>query len=265
MSLCESIDTLSMAYLDEELAAEERREVELHLTECAGCRDHFEGERADQSLLRKALSAPPAPDLLRAKLARALDAEDRSLAKVERRRWTQWMLPGSAMLAAAAAIAVFVTVRPPDGHVGVVASDALKRTNRSLPLEVQGASTGGWVHQHFPTVQQPQFVEPGTQLLGARATAIMGHDAVMFSYAVSTGLDSFPVTVFAMEHDVTEAELGGDVVQVGNHTLRLIQQPDKFAVVYVDSEHRVYVFVAPTLTPDQLLQVVASSNLVGNN
>jgi len=34
MSLCESIDTLAMAYLDDELAAEERHELEAHLTEC---------------------------------------------------------------------------------------------------------------------------------------------------------------------------------------------------------------------------------------
>ena len=56
MSLCDSIDTLSMAYLDDELAAEERRELELHLTECTSCRAHLDGERAEQATLHRALS-----------------------------------------------------------------------------------------------------------------------------------------------------------------------------------------------------------------
>ena len=38
MSLCESIDTLAMAYLDDELASEERRELETHLHDCNACR-----------------------------------------------------------------------------------------------------------------------------------------------------------------------------------------------------------------------------------
>ena len=73
MSLCESIDTLAMAYLDDELASEERHELEAHLTECADCRAQLEGERADHALIKRALVIAPAPDLLRAKLIRALD------------------------------------------------------------------------------------------------------------------------------------------------------------------------------------------------
>ena len=55
MSLCDSIDTLSMAYLDDELAVEERHELETHLTECAICRTHVDGERADHELLQRVL------------------------------------------------------------------------------------------------------------------------------------------------------------------------------------------------------------------
>ena len=46
MSLCESIDTLAMAYLDDELASEERRELDTHLTECVSCRAEIDGARA---------------------------------------------------------------------------------------------------------------------------------------------------------------------------------------------------------------------------
>src|SRR3954471_18361376 len=107
MSLCKSIATLSMAYLDDELAAEERHELETHVTECASCRAHLEQERAELSLVKRSLTAPPASDMLRARLTRALDEADRSEQKAERRRWYQYALPGSAMVAAVAAIALF--------------------------------------------------------------------------------------------------------------------------------------------------------------
>src|SRR6185503_12894375 len=111
MSLCDSIDTLAMAYLDDELAAEERHELEAHLTECSECRAHVDGERADHALIKRALVIAPAPDLLRAKLIKALDKEDAESSRAQRRRWTQYALPASAMIAAAAAIVMFVGVQ----------------------------------------------------------------------------------------------------------------------------------------------------------
>ncbi len=62
MSLCTSIDTLAMAYLDDELAGEERRELELHLHDCATCRKHVDSESEELGVLRGKLAAPPAPD-----------------------------------------------------------------------------------------------------------------------------------------------------------------------------------------------------------
>ncbi|HEX2687627.1 MAG TPA: zf-HC2 domain-containing protein, partial [Kofleriaceae bacterium] len=168
MSLCQSIDTLSMAFLDDELAAEERRELELHLLDCVNCRHHVDGERADLELVRKALAAPPAPALLKARIARALDAEDAAAARSERRRWSQWILPGSAMLAAAAAILVFVGVGAPSARDSAVTLDVAKQQTHALPLEVQGTSTGPWLRDHFAPVEPPQFTEPGIALLGAR-------------------------------------------------------------------------------------------------
>ena len=63
MSLCPNIETLAMAYLDDELVAEERRELELHILDCGSCRAHVDHERAEIASLRQALVAPPAPDL----------------------------------------------------------------------------------------------------------------------------------------------------------------------------------------------------------
>ena len=75
MTLCQNIETLSMTFLDDELVAEERRELELHLLDCASCRQRVDTERAEIALIRKALVAPPAPALLKARIVRTLDAE----------------------------------------------------------------------------------------------------------------------------------------------------------------------------------------------
>jgi anti-sigma factor RsiW len=264
MSLCESIDTLSMAYLDDELAGEERRELELHLTECASCRAHVDAERADHETLRAALAAPRAPDLLRARIGRALDAEDRLAERAERRRWTGWLLPGSAMLAAAAAIAVFVGVHPAADTAGPVVQEAQRQTQLSMPLEVQGASTGPWLRQHFaPSLTPPQFSEPGIQLTGARLTAISGHDAARLDYRVDEGQGPFRLTALVVR-DVKDDELSaGDEVVVGSRALHVVEAKGQVIVTYVGPDRVGYLFVAPSLSADELVRLVVSSDLIG--
>ena len=84
MSLCQSIDTLAMAYLDDELVVEERRELELHMLDCASCRHHVDHERSELELVRKALAPPPAPPALKVSIQRLLDAEDRAAVRAGR-------------------------------------------------------------------------------------------------------------------------------------------------------------------------------------
>ena len=97
MSLCKSIDTLAMAYLDDELAAEERHELETHLTECATAALTLEQERADLKHDPPCARRPAAPDMLRARL----DACARRGGSVEQKdaapALVQYLLPGSAM------------------------------------------------------------------------------------------------------------------------------------------------------------------------
>jgi anti-sigma factor RsiW len=263
MNLCESIDTLAMAYLDDELATEERHELESHMTQCGSCRAHLDGERAEHTSIVRALAAPPATDLLRAKVAKALDAEDAVRSRAATQRWTRWILPGSSMAAAAAAIAVFafgaLSSGPGSTGTSAVASEAVRQASRPLPLEVQGPNTESWVHQHFASIEAPRFAEPSVQPLGARATAINGHDAVMFSYRVDAGAGAFVLTSVAMDN-VRDDELdGGEAVQVGNHVLHVIQFNRQFGVTYVDPNHRGYIFFAPQVPADELVRLVATA------
>jgi anti-sigma factor RsiW len=263
MSLCSSIDTLSMAFLDDELAPEERRELELHLIDCPSCKQHVEGERADLAMLRGALVAPPAPELLKARIARALDAEDVQETRAVRRRWSQWVLPGTAMLAAAAAIAVFVGVRPSGDSR--IATESVKQQNRSLPLEVQGASTGPWLRQNFAPVEPPQFTEPGIQLIGGRLlpNGIANHDAAMLQYLVDFGAERLSLTAVVLKDVRGDALTDGQVYQVGGLVLRLHDAYGMPAVTYVDPvDHVGYVFTSEHMTPDELLGLVVRTDLI---
>lgn len=266
MSLCQSIDTLSMAFLDDELATEERRELELHLLDCTSCRHHVDGERAELELVRNALVAPPAPALLKARIARSLDAEDLAAARRERRRLSQWLLPGSAMLAAAAAILVFVGVGAPSTQErSAVALDVAKQQTHALPLEVQGTSTGPWLRDHFAPVEPPQFTEPGIALLGARLlpNGVANHDAALLSYLVAIGANRVTLTAVVLK-DLRGDELsGGQAYQTGDLVLRVHNANGMPAVTYVDPRDNVgYVFASERLTAEELIRLVVSTDLI---
>jgi anti-sigma factor RsiW len=262
MSLCKSIDTLAMAYLDNELATEERHELEMHLTECTSCRAHVDGERADQDMLRDALAAPAAPDLLRAKVVRALDAEDRAA----RRRWASYLLPGSAMVAAAAAIAVFVAVKPRGGQPEVkspIARAAVRVETRQLPLEVQGASTAPWVRRNFGQLDLPAEDD----LVGARLMpqGAAGHDAAKLEYQMNSEGRPFVLRVIAVR-DIREDDMqDGDEVKIGGgRTLYVVDgaQEGQAFVTYVDPvRHMGYMYFSPDLDTNELIGIVGG--LVG--
>lgn len=266
MSLCKSIDTLSMAYLDDELAAEERHELEAHLTECAACRAQLEQERADKAMLHRALVAPPASDLFRAKVMRALDEEDRASQKTQRRRWFQYVLPGSAMAAAAAAMLMFFNVQGTTHKPSASINSAAKVTKRPLPLEVQGASTGPWLRANFAPVEPPQFSEASARLMGGRLLpgGIDGRDAAMIAYNVDLSGRQVLLTVLVVR-DLHDGEWNeGKTMRVNNRTMHVVQADDGNQMVsYVDSNHFGYLFLAPDLTVDQLVRLVALTNLVG--
>lgn len=266
MTLCQSIETLSMALLDDELVPEERRELELHLLDCASCRQRVEAERAELELIRKALAAPPAPALLKARIARALDAEDAAAIRSERRRWSRWLLPGSAIAAAAAALLVFVGIGAPSSRESTEVATVVKRQQgRRLPLEVQGASTGPWLRDHFAPVEPPRFTEPGIALLGARLlpNGIANHDAALLQYLVTLGSNRLTLTAFVLKDFQGDELSDGQAYRVGDLVLRVHDVNGTPAVTYVDPDDDVgYVFTSERLTAGELFRLVVSTDLI---
>ena len=270
MSLCDSIDTLAMAYLDDELAVEERHELETHLTECTGCRAEVDGARADQSLIQSSLAAPRAGDSLRMRLALKLDAQDAddaTAARAQRRRWTAYALPGSAILAAAAALAVFVGIgshRAP-ASAGAIETAAMHQQRRSLPLEVTGASTSQWLHNNFAPVEPPTFATPGSKLLGARLLpgGINGHDAALLQYDITVDNQHALLKVVVIDDVKADDMATGDEVQAGERTVHVIESDGVKMVTYVDAARRGFVFSADGLTTQSLVALVGRTALVG--
>jgi anti-sigma factor RsiW len=267
MTLCQNIDTLSMAFLDDELVAEERRELELHLLDCASCRQRVDTERTEIDGLRKALVAPPASALLKARIARTLDAEDVAAIRRERSRWSRWLLPGSAMAAAAAALlVVFLGAGADSGsRESSDVATMVKRQKRGLPLEVQGASTGPWLRKNFAPVEPPQFAEPGINLLGGRLlpNGIANHDAAMLQYLVDFGAERLSLTAVVLKDVRSDAFRDGQAFRVGGLLLRLHDANGMPAVTYIDPvDHVGYVFTSEHMTPDELLGLVVRTDLI---
>ncbi|HMG55237.1 MAG TPA: zf-HC2 domain-containing protein [Kofleriaceae bacterium] len=266
MTLCQSIETLSMAFLDDELVAEERRELELHLLDCAGCRQHVDAERADLSLIRKALVPPPASAMLKARISRALDAEDAAAIRNGRRRWSSWLLPGSAIAAAAAALlVVFGAPRATKSRESSDVATVVKRQSQGLPLEVQGASTGAWLRENFAPVEPPQFAGPGILLLGGRLlpNGIANHDAALLQYLVTFGSERLSLTAVVLKDLRSDAFSDGQAYQVGDLVLRVHNAGGMPAVTYINpSNHVGYVFASERMTAGELLQLVVSTDLI---
>lgn len=281
-SLCDTIETTAMVYLDDELAATERRELELHLIDCAGCRAHVETARGELASLRVGLArvsqVAPAPDLLRARLRRELDAIDAStsataLATVAadddppesrlqrlRRIW----LPTTAALVAAAAIAIFALLPPAAPYAGdTVAHEAVRQQRQGAPLEVQGASTAPWLDRHFrPGVRLPAFADDHVRLLGARLTALAGRPAAQLFYALTQRGVSHDLVAFVVD-DVPAGRLDvGRRVDIGGRRLYAASVYGTATVTYVDASRRGYVFTSPDLSVDELRDVVVGSNLI---
>jgi anti-sigma factor RsiW len=262
--LCQSIDTLAMAFLDHELAPEEQRELEVHLHQCAGCHSHVAAEQAQLMSMRQALAAPAATDMFRAAMSRRLDELEHTATVAARRaRWQRWMLPGAAMAAAAAALVFFVANRPVE-HDTALAKDAVRQQLRPAPLEVSGPSTMPWLREHFEAgVTPPVFPSARVVLMGARLTSVAGRDAAQLLYEVR-GDDGgrFGLTAFVVQ-GVTSSDLptGQNVDVGGGVVLRVSIADGTPSVSFVDGG-KAYIFVTRELSAQALLEVVTAADLV---
>lgn len=256
--MCSSIDTLSMAYLDEELAGEDRRELELHLLECASCRDYVQAERQEAATRRQLLAAPPAPDLVRAKVMKLLDREDQQTARTALRdRLSRWLLPGSSMAVAAAAMLVFVFLREPSTGTSLPVAKV-----QQAPMSVTGVHTGSWVQEQLDA-PAPSF-GAGIELVGAGATMVDGNRELLhLVYEVDfSSRQRLQLEAFLFRARDGELRDGQAVRSSEGHTVRVTRLDGMPAITYLDERGIGYIFVSHDLTERALLEQVLSSDLI---
>jgi anti-sigma factor RsiW len=136
---CARLEPRIGAYLDDELDAPARREVERHLGECPACRVLHARRRALGAALRERLPAFAAPDVLRGRLEGALlaaravpKASSPDAAVVRRWRWTA--VAAAALLAVTTGYGVLAP-RGGGSPDEAIAHDVLSSHVRSLMPE----------------------------------------------------------------------------------------------------------------------------------
>jgi anti-sigma factor RsiW len=264
MSLCESIDTLAMAYLDDELAPEERRELETHLTECTSCRGEIDGARADQSLIQGSLVAPRATDTMRMRLLRSFDEADRETARADRKRMSSWLLPGGAIAAAAAAILVFVGVgmQQPQREHGSIAHVAAAQLRSAQPLETV-SSNPGESEQLFTGTDVPTFEDTSSKLIGKRLVNVDGHRAGLAAFEITLNGRRATLKVLVVP-DLHDGEMtDGDETQAKGRWVHVGQDQGLPFVTYIDKNRNGYMFTSESLSAEELIDLVGKTSLVG--
>lgn len=75
---CASVLTLAYEYLDGEIRADQGRELEMHLSRCAGCREHIERERVFLRSLRARFAGERCPEVVRERISEAMRSRGQS-------------------------------------------------------------------------------------------------------------------------------------------------------------------------------------------
>lgn len=215
---CRDLEPQLTPYLDEELIAEARAEVEGHLATCTACAQLAERERHTLHRLREAAraGAPTAPEAFKARLFASVrhDAERQRNARAAR-----WV-----------AVAAGVTVAAVVGHQQyrshqrrLFEQDAALRHARHFPLEIeqpQAAALEQWFGgklDHRVTV--PRF--PNARAAGARLLQVRDKPAAYIRY--DTARQQLGLFVFHDDHDV---DVGAEPALGSSHGYNVVSWRD---------------------------------------
>ncbi len=167
---CLELDRLLYPYLDGELLAAEKLELEQHFACCAGCSSTVETERNALAIVRAAGKAfsPSAPPSLRNSLLAGIRAGQRSQ---RQRRLLRW----SAAAASVAICAVAANHQWRAFQRRLFIEDVTSRYARQFPLEIQQRTPreleawfGGKLKHRVNVPRFPNAIAAGARLLNVR-------------------------------------------------------------------------------------------------
>jgi len=236
---CSELERSIDAYLDGEFDAQERTEVDLHLSACPRCRALAdergrvrEGLRAK---LREAMSPPAAagraPPELRTRIEEALAHRRRPL-------WRRALSPIPLSTVAACAAGALVVLVTHGGDAALV-EEAVRSHHRALPLEVMAANVGGeapilaWFADKLDfNPSPPRFKADGVRLLGARLSHLREWPAAYIRYELPRG----QAGLFIVDDPKGRFDASGREVRVGHKVIRLVAARGYNVAVWRDHE-----------------------------
>ncbi len=170
-------------FADGRLTPARRDDLETHLTTCRQCRRELERLRWVKEGTTR-LPVPEPPSDLSARIAQALDGEDRLNSRAS--SWRRYLLPAAAVLAATAAVVILAT-RGPQDLPSAVARDVAAYRTEALSLDT--ASTDGpTLERYFARhglVFRTRVFDLGMMgygLVGARVHRLAGRPSALFVY-----------------------------------------------------------------------------------
>jgi anti-sigma factor RsiW len=183
-------------YVDGELTAPLREEIETHLVVCPGCRGLVERELKFREACAVWLQPEPAPDRVRAAALDTLHrlSDQRHVARSRRRlRWVGLATAALALLTlgAATGVAVHVRLQARDNiaDFAVAAVEQHQKLARNLlPRDVQGVSPKGaeqWFRQRLAfNVTLPELPGDGLVFRGGRISHVRDVEAAALEYEI---------------------------------------------------------------------------------
>lgn len=201
---CREIDSLLYPFLDGELEAGERCEIEGHLAGCPNCLARLESEQRLKDVVRDRAAIAEAPAALRQRVFTGVRAEQR------KERAQQWLKISAAALVVCAAGTGVVWIRN-SGLRQRYADDAAIGHARKLPCEVQqdtNEAVEAWFDGKLDYhVQVPRLTN--ARVTGARISQVYDKPAAYISYEAQAK-DGRPRRVGVYVMDDSDNELAAE-------------------------------------------------------
>jgi anti-sigma factor RsiW len=247
-------------------------DVEAHVSECGGCRERVELDRATRASLKRAMRTR-APEDLRARALAAMQAE-----KARGQARQGQAVPGGTWrsfvpLASAAALALaFGAVGKGGSQVGSsgdrsgipgdeLLTELIAQHSRPLPPEQTSASAVRELERYVGVPVHPAaFERTGARLVGGRILPVHGEQrAAMLQYVIGTGDNTQRVSVFIYDPSKIQVHaanlapraVGTAQVQVGREHGYSVALTQNAGVAYA---------VASDLDADRSAQLAALAN-----
>jgi anti-sigma factor RsiW len=253
---CAAIDRYVDAFVDGEVDASARIEVERHLAGCPDCRQRLEFTGWLKNRLQRETQIK-APDALRSRVERAFEDERSSGAfgRIDASWRTTAAVAAVALLIFGVGRSLHTEGRVLQAGVAPLLEDVVRAHGRSYPSEVaQGDQVQAFEQRVGFPVRPVEFGDPTVRFLGARAVEVGGRHAVTLLYEAR----GRRMTVVAFRPPARAGQFG-ERIESGGRSIRYVRVQGHLVPLV---EHRGVLYaVVGDLDPEDGLRLAAHASL----